>query len=128
MVLAAACLWGSHAAALGLGRLAVQSALGESILEHLRDPELSVARVARDLTLSVRYVHKLFEAQGQQVMQWAQGQRLQACRRELASRRSRPVSDVAYAWGFASPSHFSRAFKRETGMSPSAWRQARQGG
>ena len=31
VVLAAACLWGSHAAALGLGRLAVQSALGESL-------------------------------------------------------------------------------------------------
>ncbi len=90
------------------------------ILEHLRDPELSVARVARDLSLSVRYVHKLFEAQGQQVMQWAQGQRLQACRRELASRRSRPVSDVAYAWGFASPSHFSRAFKRQFGVPPSS--------
>ena len=31
MALAAACLWGSHAAALGLGRLAVQSALGETL-------------------------------------------------------------------------------------------------
>ena len=31
VALAAACLWGSHAAALGLGRLAVQSALGESL-------------------------------------------------------------------------------------------------
>ena len=90
------------------------------LLEHLRDPELSVARVARDLTLSVRYVHKLFEAQGQQVMQWAQTQRLHACRSELTSRRGRPVSDVAYAWGFASPSHFSRAFKRQFGVPPSS--------
>ena len=31
VALAAACLWGSHAAALGLGRLAVQSALGETL-------------------------------------------------------------------------------------------------
>jgi pilus assembly protein FimV len=31
VALASACLWGSHAAALGLGRLAVQSALGESL-------------------------------------------------------------------------------------------------
>ncbi|WP_236580455.1 FimV/HubP family polar landmark protein [Rubrivivax sp. A210] len=31
MALATACLWGSHAAALGLGRLSVQSALGEAL-------------------------------------------------------------------------------------------------
>ena len=90
------------------------------ILEHLRDSDLSVARVARELTMSVRYVHKLFEAQGQQVMQWAQAQRLQACRQELKARGGRPVSDIAYAWGYASPSHFSHAFKRQFGLPPSA--------
>ncbi|MDE1927096.1 MAG: hypothetical protein KGI36_07905, partial [Burkholderiales bacterium] len=31
VALAVACLWGGHAAALGLGRLNVQSALGETL-------------------------------------------------------------------------------------------------
>lgn len=90
------------------------------ILDHLHEGGLNVAQIARELKLSVRYIHKLFETQGQQVMQWALAQRLEACRRELALRGSRPVSDIAYAWGFCSPAHFSRAFKRQFGLSPSA--------
>jgi pilus assembly protein FimV len=38
VVLAAACLWGSHAAALGLGRLAVQSSLGETLKPKSTSP------------------------------------------------------------------------------------------
>jgi AraC-like DNA-binding protein len=30
----------------------------------------------------------------------------------------RSISDIAYDWGFSSNAHFSRAFKRHTGMSP----------
>ncbi|HNU11424.1 MAG TPA: helix-turn-helix domain-containing protein [Rubrivivax sp.] len=88
------------------------------IREHLADAALDVARIARELGLSVRYVHKLF-ACGPGVMQWVQEQRLLACHDELTRRGTRPVSSIAYGWGFASPSHFSRAFRRRFGVSPS---------
>jgi AraC-like DNA-binding protein len=87
------------------------------ILEHLRDPDLSVNAIAQALHLSVRYVHKLFV--GQPVMQWAMAQRLRACQRELATRGARSICDVAYAWGFNSPAHFSRLFKKHFGVCPS---------
>lgn len=85
---------------------------------RLRDPELNVRGIAEALGLSVRYVHKLFEG-GPPVMQWVSAQRLQACERELATRGERSISDVAYAWGFNNPSHFSRAFKKHHGRRPS---------
>ena len=59
-----------------------------------------------------------------------QGTRYQAVleeiRRRTATRLLResqaPVSTIAYELGFASPSDFSRAFRKWTGQSPSAWR------
>lgn len=87
--------------------------------EHLCDPDLDVPTIARELRLSVRYVHKLFAGQQLSLMQWVQQRRLQACQRDLAARGSRPVSNVAYAWGFTSAAHFSRVFKQRFGVSPS---------
>ncbi|MBK1615962.1 hypothetical protein CKO44_21140 [Rubrivivax gelatinosus] len=89
------------------------------ILERLHDRRLDVARIAAHLGVSTRYLHQLF-AGGPQVMQWVQEQRLQACRRELAAVNRRPVAEVAWAWGFTSAAHFSRAFKKRFGVPPSA--------
>lgn len=88
------------------------------VRENLADTALDVPMIARELGLSVRYVHKLF-AGGPGVMQWVLEQRLQACHDELGRRGTRSVSSIAYGWGFASPSHFSRAFRRRFGISPS---------
>lgn len=89
------------------------------VLEHLRDPELSVASIAAALNLSPRYVHKLFESEGTSLMRWVQAERLHACRRELAERGTRTIGDVAFDWGFNHPSHFSRAYRRLFGVAPS---------
>ena len=52
-------------------------------------------------------------------------------RRQLLclNRRRAPLSsgvDIASACGFAEMSYFARAFKQETGMTPSAYTQARR--
>lgn len=87
------------------------------IRDNLTDAQLSVGFIARELGLSVRYLHKLF-AGGPGVMQWVLEQRLLACRQELSRRGTRPVASIAYGWGFASPSHFSRVFRQRFGVSP----------
>jgi AraC family transcriptional regulator len=48
-----------------------------------------------------------------------------ACR-EL-TRTERPLADVALASGFANQSHFTRVFKRATGMTPAAYRDLQRG-
>jgi type IV secretory pathway TrbL component len=52
VALAAACLWGTQAAALGLGRLAVQSALGETLKAEI-DVTSMTAEEASSLKLRV---------------------------------------------------------------------------
>lgn len=53
-------------------------------------------------------------------------QRIAAARRCLADPDDgRTILDIAYACGFTSKSTFNAAFKRETGVTPSAWRARR---
>lgn len=104
----------------GRGAEAHRQRVQRYALEHLRDPELSVAGIGAALGLSPRYVHKLFEGEGTSLMRWVQTERLHACRRELAARGARTIGDVAFDWGFNHPSHFSRAYRRAFGVAPSA--------
>ncbi|MBB4927968.1 AraC-like DNA-binding protein [Kitasatospora kifunensis] len=91
---------------------------------HLGDPALSPEGIADAHRISIRYLHRLFEAQDTTVSRLIQRRRLEECGRELARRgRASPtVSVVARRWGFVSPAHFSRAFRATYGVSPREWR------
>jgi len=45
--------------------------------------------------------------------------------RRLLRETKRSVVEVALEVGYANPSHFARFFRRETGLSPSDYRQQR---
>ena len=95
--------------------------------ENLRDPTLSARNIAEALGISRRYMNKLFQREGTTVGRALLARRLEGSYRDLSDpyKRSRSVTEIAYAWGFNSPSHFSRAFRQRFGMSP---REARGGG
>ncbi|MEV4177458.1 helix-turn-helix domain-containing protein [Nonomuraea sp. NPDC049709] len=97
------------------------------INQHLGDPDLSPESIARALRISIRHLHRVFEAEGITVGRLIQHRRLEECGRELArrGRRAPTVSVVAQRWGFVSPAHFSRAFRAVYGVSPREWRSLR---
>lgn len=99
--------------------------LQDYILRHLADESLSPARIAEANRMSLRYVHLLFAHSGTSVSAWIRQQRLERCREALENRqqRGRSVSEIAYAWAFADPSHFARVFKQCYGSSPTEWRE-----
>lgn len=89
------------------------------IREHLRDPALDTDFIAAGVGLSARHIQRLFTAQSQHVMEWVWQERLDGCYRSLMQRAPDvSISDIAYAWGFSSPAHFSRAFRYRYGASP----------
>ncbi|MGW2412610.1 helix-turn-helix domain-containing protein [Streptomyces tubercidicus] len=90
---------------------------------HLADSGLTPQAIADAHGISVRYLHRLFEAEDTTVCQWIRELRLHECRRELAVQAPGSVSlgQVARRWGFSSPARFSRAFRSSFGLSPTDW-------
>ncbi len=96
------------------------------ISENLRDPDLGAGRIAAALGISQRYMNKLFEGEGTTVGRTVLARRLYGCKTDLEDpfNRGKSVTEIAYAWGFNSASHFSRAFRKHFGMSPREAREA----
>jgi AraC-like DNA-binding protein len=87
---------------------------------HLRDPRLGVAGIAQALRMSSSTVHRAFQGEPASVAQWILAQRLEAVRRDLVdpALAGRPVSAVAFDWGFNDAAHFSRAYRERFGCAP----------
>lgn len=87
---------------------------------HVRDADLSVEKIAAGLNCSKRYLHLVFNAGDETVSEYIWRQRLEGCRAELSNPAFRmTLTEMAYAWGFNSSAHFSRAFKERFGVAPS---------
>jgi AraC-like DNA-binding protein len=85
---------------------------------HLTDRELSPTNVAASLSISVRALHLLFEPTGISFSRYVLRRRLEECRAALLASPTRPVIDIAFAWGFSSLSAFYRAFQAAFGIAP----------
>ena len=95
------------------------------IKQSISDPELSVAKISVTCGISVSYLHALFKGEDFTVCDYMRIERLQRARQLLAiaSAANRPsITEIALSCGFSNMSHFSTAFKKAFGHSPSAVR------
>ena len=106
------------------GRLVAAKAY---INQHLAEPDLSPAGVAAAMGISVRTLHLLFEPTGSSFTRHVLRRRLEECRTALLANPTRPVTDIAFAWGFNSLSGFYRAFQAAFGAAPGDVRLAARG-
>lgn len=99
------------------------------IEEHIRDPGLTSAGVARDLGLSPRYIQKIFAARGETLTEVIRRRRVAEAQRLLRSANfaRRSIEEISYSAGFLDAAYFSRVFRQETGMSPGEYRRLHAG-
>lgn len=126
----------SHLVRLGAGadampnghdarRTALTGATLRRLFAHVEDhlaERLTLRAMAAIAHLSPDHFLRAFkQAVGQTPHQYVLNRRLLRAQ-ELLTRSKQPVAEVAREAGFRGASHFSAAFRREYGVTPSAWR------
>jgi AraC-like DNA-binding protein len=100
------------------------------IRAHLDDLELSHNQVAAVHHIAPRTLSRLFEDEPSSVTAYIRTCRLHAVRRDLGDplmgRRS--IAAIAARWCFTDQAHFTRAYRAEFGVTPSASRRTFLGG
>lgn len=90
------------------------------VLENLRDPELSIGKIAHCLNLTPSTLHRAWVGEADSLTKWMWSMRLngaeQDLRRQVCSNKT--ITEIAYHWGFSSSAHFSRAFRQRFGIAP----------
>jgi AraC-like DNA-binding protein len=94
------------------------------IYEQAADPLLTPATIAAQLNISLRQLYRAFNGTDSPAAR-IRSRRLEHAAELLSARSTQPpVERVAQECGFVSAEYFSRAFRREFGLSPRAYRAA----
>jgi AraC-like DNA-binding protein len=90
------------------------------VVAHSHRRDLTIATIAASLSLTPRYVQRLFEADGTTFSEFLVGQRLAQAHRRLCDPGSNHVAigTIAYDAGFGDLSYFNRCFRRQYGRTP----------
>jgi len=102
----------------------------QKVMAHIEahlDAALTVDTLSQVAAFSRFHFHRQFTAwTGMTVSRLIHLLRLQRASRQLVFNPSASITDIAYDAGFANPESFARAFRKETGQSPSAFRKSPQ--
>ena len=86
------------------------------------DGNASIQSVAKQLAVSTVWLNRSFQTEiGQSAGEWVRQQRIVQAKDLLASPNAK-ITEIAVSLGFTSSQYFATAFHRETGMSPSRYR------
>lgn len=100
---------------------ALRASMDRWIDQHLATLDITPAAVAAAHSVSVRTVHRVFAETGESLGNAVRKRRLLRARADLSA-TDQSVSSIAARWHFADASHFTRSFKQQFGLSPTAYR------
>jgi AraC family transcriptional regulator, positive regulator of tynA and feaB len=93
---------------------------------YLTDPDLTPTTIARACQINLRYMHRLYAREDETLGQYILRRRLEEGARALRSaNRGRSVTEIAFAFGFKSATHFGRAFRERYHLTPGKYRMIR---
>ena len=86
-------------------------------------PKLQVQDLAAEMNLHPNYLNSVIKSKtGKTVNQWI-SRRSTAVAKSLLLNTTLSAKEIAYRMGYSEPTHFSRFFKKQTGMAPRTFRQ-----
>ena len=98
------------------------------VLTYLREnfrESITLLEIAAAVSLSPGYFGRIFRSElRSSISRYLQRLRIQEAKR-LLKNSAMPMGDVGAVSGFSDHSYFSQVFRRETGVSPSEYRQKR---
>jgi AraC-like DNA-binding protein len=91
---------------------------------HLRDRDLSAARIAAAHNISERHLYTVLARNGISLRTWLRDERLRGAAQALTepAGQTMTITALAHRWGFADHSHFTREFRKHYGITPTEWR------
>jgi len=93
------------------------------INKHLSDTELCIEYLCDKLHTSPRQLTRAFTQSGQTVSRYIWESRLEKSREDIINSINLSITEIAFKWGFNHNTHFSRAYKKYYGESPSDTRK-----
>lgn len=90
--------------------------------EHLRDRDLTVAKIAQAHNISERYAYLLLARQDITFGDWVRSRRLAGAAQSLRDQPEAAIGQIADRWAFPDQANFTRAFRRAFGVSPREYR------
>jgi len=92
------------------------------LLSQLDDEDLSIKKVAKEMSMSVRTLQNRLKAEGVVFSDLRQDVREKLAKKYL--RENYSVEDITYLLGFSEPSVFRKAFKKWSGVTPREFRES----
>ncbi|RZK99268.1 MAG: AraC family transcriptional regulator, partial [Pedobacter sp.] len=101
--------------------------LSVHIEKHLSDPAYTVDQLSADMNMSrVGLYKKIVPLTGKSPIEYIRTYRLLKAK-PLLLKSQMTIAEIAYEVGFSNPKHFSKYFKQEFDMLPSAYASSKSG-
>ncbi|SCP98680.1 Helix-turn-helix domain-containing protein [Anaerobium acetethylicum] len=92
------------------------------ILQHIQE-NIYIEEIADQVHLNAQYLMRLFKKEtGLSILEYITDERLKLAK-ELLAKTDYPINKVADSVGYGNYSYFTKIFKKNTGMTPAAYRQ-----
>ena len=105
----------------GNPRSGVEGAVREMVRLQIKSRAVSLDAAARAIGYGTRRLQRTLEQEGLSFREITRSLRLESAK-ELIAQTPMPLSEIGSHLGYASAPHFSRAFRRDAGCSPSEYR------